>query len=201
MPCANCDGPLGNVIPGDDGEAFCCIHCADEHERLGCPREGSGFEGRGKPRRGETETVKAMKRARDVAIRMTIEARIPECGYFSAIAQDLDALCSEVIPESDIAWHAGYEAGARQQAGYSAGYAQAERDIMAMVDRFIGNAARTSLTDAESRGRGQAFQIVLDCICAAEHSDSDGSPKGGDGEAGSVHDSAGPQDIAKDPPA
>jgi hypothetical protein len=26
--------------------------------------------------------------------------------------------------------------------------------------------------------------------------DSDGSPKGGDGEAGSVHDSAGPQGIA-----
>jgi hypothetical protein len=37
------------------------------------------------------EAIEAIGRARDTAMRFTVEARIPECGKFGEIAQDLDA--------------------------------------------------------------------------------------------------------------
>ena len=43
----------------------------------------------------------ALQRARDLAMRQTAEARIPECGDFGAIAQDLDAMIA-AAPASPI---------------------------------------------------------------------------------------------------
>lgn len=45
--------------------------------------------------------IEAIKRARDLAMRMTVEARIPECGHFGAIAQDLDAALNEMLGGRD----------------------------------------------------------------------------------------------------
>jgi hypothetical protein len=39
------------------------------------------------------DVMQALKSARDRAMRFTLEARIPECGEFGAIAQDLDWAC------------------------------------------------------------------------------------------------------------
>ena len=39
------------------------------------------------------EQIKALMRAHRTAMLMTCKARVPECGEFSAIAQDLDWLC------------------------------------------------------------------------------------------------------------
>ena len=39
------------------------------------------------------EQIKALMQARRTAMLMTCKARIPECGEFAAIAQDLDWLC------------------------------------------------------------------------------------------------------------
>ena len=37
--------------------------------------------------------------ARSLAMKNTMAARIPECGDFGAIAQDLDYVCSQLFPE------------------------------------------------------------------------------------------------------
>ncbi len=45
--------------------------------------------------------LEALKRARDTAMKYTLVARIPECGHFGGIAQDLDyvyAAIAEVKP-------------------------------------------------------------------------------------------------------
>lgn len=42
------------------------------------------------------EQIKALMRARHTAMLMTCKARVPECGEFSAIAQDLDWLCESL---------------------------------------------------------------------------------------------------------
>ena len=39
------------------------------------------------------EQIKALMRAHRTAMLMTCKARVPECGEFAAIAQDLDWLC------------------------------------------------------------------------------------------------------------
>lgn len=39
------------------------------------------------------DVMQALKAARDRAMRFTLESRIPECGEFGAIAQDLDWAC------------------------------------------------------------------------------------------------------------
>lgn len=40
--------------------------------------------------------LEAVRNARDLAMRMCIKARVPECGYFALIAQDLDAALAEL---------------------------------------------------------------------------------------------------------
>ena len=42
------------------------------------------------------EQTKVLMRARHTAMLMTCKARVPECGEFSAIAQDLDWLCESL---------------------------------------------------------------------------------------------------------
>ena len=42
------------------------------------------------------EQIKALMRAHRTAMLMTCKARVPECGEFSAIAQDLDWLCESL---------------------------------------------------------------------------------------------------------
>jgi hypothetical protein len=42
------------------------------------------------------EQIETLKRARDTAMEQSAKARIPECGHFAAIAQDLDWLVSNV---------------------------------------------------------------------------------------------------------
>ena len=42
------------------------------------------------------EQIKALMQARYTAMLMTCKARVPECGEFSAIAQDLDWLCESL---------------------------------------------------------------------------------------------------------
>ena len=42
------------------------------------------------------EQTKALMQARRTAMLMTCKARVPECGEFSAIAQDLDWLCESL---------------------------------------------------------------------------------------------------------
>ena len=39
------------------------------------------------------EQIKALMQAHSTAMLMTCKARVPECGEFAAIAQDLDWLC------------------------------------------------------------------------------------------------------------
>ena len=39
------------------------------------------------------EQIKALMQAHRTAMLMTCKARVPECGEFAAIAQDLDWLC------------------------------------------------------------------------------------------------------------
>lgn len=48
------------------------------------------------------EALKALKRARNLAMEQTLAARIPECGKFGEIAQDLDYACNELIPNIEI---------------------------------------------------------------------------------------------------
>lgn len=38
----------------------------------------------------------ALSRARETAMKYTLAARIPECGYFGEIAQDLDYVCAAI---------------------------------------------------------------------------------------------------------
>jgi len=50
------------------------------------------------------EIISALRRARNTAMEQTVRARIPECGNFGAIAQDLDFLMDEILqaaPEDD----------------------------------------------------------------------------------------------------
>ena len=42
------------------------------------------------------EQTKALMQAHRTAMLMTCKARVPECGEFSAIAQDLDWLCESL---------------------------------------------------------------------------------------------------------
>ena len=42
------------------------------------------------------EQIKVLMRTRHTAMLMTCKARVPECGEFSAIAQDLDWLCESL---------------------------------------------------------------------------------------------------------
>ena len=42
------------------------------------------------------EQIKALMRAHRTAMLMTCKAQVPECGEFSAIAQDLDWLCESL---------------------------------------------------------------------------------------------------------
>ncbi len=42
------------------------------------------------------EQVKALMQAQRTAMFMTCKARVPECGEFAAIAQDLDWLCESL---------------------------------------------------------------------------------------------------------
>ena len=42
------------------------------------------------------EQIKALTQAHRTAMLMTCKARVPECGEFSAIAQDLDWLCESL---------------------------------------------------------------------------------------------------------
>ena len=42
------------------------------------------------------EQINALMRAHRAAMLMTCKARVPECGEFSAIAQDLDWLCESL---------------------------------------------------------------------------------------------------------
>ena len=42
------------------------------------------------------EQIKVLMQARHTAMLMTCKARVPECGEFSAIAQDLDWLCESL---------------------------------------------------------------------------------------------------------
>ena len=42
------------------------------------------------------EQIKALMQAHRTAMLMTCKARVPECGEFSAIAQDLDWLCESL---------------------------------------------------------------------------------------------------------
>jgi hypothetical protein len=42
------------------------------------------------------EIAEAIQRARDLAMKQTLAARIPECGDFGAIAQDLDWALSSI---------------------------------------------------------------------------------------------------------
>lgn len=44
---------------------------------------------------------RALLDARDIAMRFTLQARIPECGEFAAIAQNLDWLCNELNLDTD----------------------------------------------------------------------------------------------------
>ena len=43
----------------------------------------------------DSEAKEALLNARDLAMRYTLHTRIPECGYFGAIAQDLDYVCHQ----------------------------------------------------------------------------------------------------------
>ena len=42
------------------------------------------------------EWLKALKLARDIAMFQTLKARLPECGHFADIAQQLDWLVEEI---------------------------------------------------------------------------------------------------------
>ena len=42
------------------------------------------------------EQIKTLMQARRTAMLMTCKARVPECGEFAAIAQDLDWLCESL---------------------------------------------------------------------------------------------------------
>lgn len=87
-----------DLLTGGDGEYRCCIGpgCEDRH----CPDPDAMLKRivarlAHTPAEGlDREAVAALRRARDLAMRMTVEARIPECGHFGAIAQDLDAILS-----------------------------------------------------------------------------------------------------------
>lgn len=46
---------------------------------------------------------KALAECRDIAMEWTMRGRIPECGKFGEIAQDLDAVCAEL--ENSTQWH------------------------------------------------------------------------------------------------
>lgn len=46
---------------------------------------------------------RALAECRDIAMEWTMRGRIPECGKFGEIAQDLDAVCSEL--ENSTQWH------------------------------------------------------------------------------------------------
>jgi hypothetical protein len=45
----------------------------------------------------------ALAECRDIAMEWTMRGRIPECGKFGEIAQDLDAVCAEL--ENSTQWH------------------------------------------------------------------------------------------------
>ena len=47
------------------------------------------------------EQIKALMRAHRTAMLMTCKAQVPECGEFSAIAQDLDWLCESLGIKGD----------------------------------------------------------------------------------------------------
>jgi hypothetical protein len=57
----------------------------------------------------------------DRRIAQSIEGHQEVADYFGTDPMDA---------ATTMAWHAGYEAGATEQAAHSSGYAQAERDIM-----------------------------------------------------------------------
>lgn len=44
----------------------------------------------------KAETLRALKNARDLAMKNTLAARIPECGDFGHIAQDLDYVLNDI---------------------------------------------------------------------------------------------------------
>lgn len=47
------------------------------------------------------EQIKVLMQAYHTAMLMTCKARVPECGEFSAIAQDLDWLCESLGIKED----------------------------------------------------------------------------------------------------
>jgi len=53
-----------------------------------------------KPKLDEQQS-KALLDARDIAMTHTLKARIPECGEFARIAQDLDWLCYQLNIEKE----------------------------------------------------------------------------------------------------
>jgi len=48
------------------------------------------------------EWLKALSEARDIAMFQTLKARIPECGHFGAIAQQLDWLVEEITKAKEL---------------------------------------------------------------------------------------------------
>ena len=46
------------------------------------------------------DAIDAINRARETAMKHTLVARIPECGVFAEIAQDLDYVQSKLVPEA-----------------------------------------------------------------------------------------------------
>ena len=53
--------------------------------------------------RRRCDTLRALAKCRDIAMAWTALGRIPECGKFGEIAQDLDAVCEEL--ENSPQWH------------------------------------------------------------------------------------------------
>lgn len=72
-------------------------HCGPCSERIG-PILGAqiNYLSLTPAKAGEDGVREALRRARDRAMRMTVQARVPECGEFGAIAQDLDFALSSI---------------------------------------------------------------------------------------------------------
>lgn len=99
---------------------------------------------------GDAEVIAAIKRSRDTAMEYAVKARIPECGKFGEIAQDLDAALSSLAAPGD----------AEVRKALAALLAQV--DHAAMTDGWADygerEAARALLATPSGRAQGEVGQ-------------------------------------------
>ncbi|HEU4375830.1 MAG TPA: hypothetical protein VFS02_20205, partial [Telluria sp.] len=103
--------------------------------------------------------MEALTHARTTAMRNTVEARIPECGDFGAIAQNLDWAIDEIGRLAAPATPAGIN----QQAGGAV--AERNANVAMLAARLVAdhsNMIRTMFCDGAPTGR-----MLVDCLSGA----------------------------------